>query len=1087
MNANIEKLDKEFGDLVKGCATALEEKKVTGRRLNTCLLSLSSRIRDDHDEFLDEELKDVEGFVPIWKKLTKYWDFFNYELLEHVIYTFGDDSLNTDMKKYTCELRIFRKTARMCEFVENWPKRGAIPPEAEFKELVLKIDKDWDTFTLEDLENLREALTQKILQKNFLFLFKEATNSCVSITWYIPIDIAESLKRDLQNRSDPTELFKEYGVEKLTIDGEECYYSPLRQYANFLKTTYTSTEAPPSLGSVPLSNTPLNFSLATIGKEPISKKKADYFTEATLRGDIDDIRRKKTPISFTDVGKLPDNSRPKVVLIEGAPGVGKTTFSWEYCRSWARGELLKKVSLMRLLPLRDNKIRTATTLANLFYHSDPQLQRNIVQEVEHSQGEGVVIWLEGLDEFGKPLEEQSIFMQLIFGNVLPKATIFITSRPWASQLLLKKHRHRISQHVEILGSVKELVEAVAKARTPAAVGKQFMSYISQNPIIKAAMYTPVTSIMVLEVFNYSQTKKTKPPATMTELYTTFICKRLSDYLSHQPEYGSQQWAINRFTDLPPEVYSQFRELCSLAYEGTESNQIVFPYLPPELDTFGLIQEVHSLYFQETASSSYNFAHLTFQEYLAAVHLSELPSDVQAELIKRQYQLMSGELTTQALASVPQKQAPPTRMHLPQPSDTAVDSGHFQIVFRFLAGLTKMANVPTHVTNQMLQLEDKSTLFNWMFEVQDSERTATILGQGEKVIKSLPSWIPLDYYATGFCISHSHCDWKLDFSYYFDDDKMELFSRGCSTLPDDRYTGFISEANFSFGILSSKGIEHFTQLTQNALQKIRVLKLEDCQLDRKACDFLAIIIPTMISLEELDLVNNPLNSGGGAELIKALSGLPRLKSLGLYWTHIGQKDCECLSELLASSQKLTGLSLRDNKLSSTSVDHIISGLSRNCSLTYLDVSSSQFSEDNAVHLAAVLTDTPRVPSEAKGCKLQHLGLNRCNITPSGAGYIAESLRTNHTMKSLWMRKNPIGVDGAAAFAAMLLQNTCLETLHLLDNSIGEEGVEQLIKSLKSNNTLMELRLPLQYEEHGYTEIEELSEEHASAAIKVIQWC
>ncbi len=109
------------------------------------------------------------------------------------------------------------------------------------------------------------------------------------------------------------------------------------------------------------------------------------------------------------------------------------------------------MSPVLLLTLRDNKIRAATTLDDLFYHSDPELRRQIVQEVESSQGEGVVIWLEALDEFGQPLGEQPyMFLDLILGTVLPKATIFITSRPWASQVLRERHEQRISQHVEIL-------------------------------------------------------------------------------------------------------------------------------------------------------------------------------------------------------------------------------------------------------------------------------------------------------------------------------------------------------------------------------------------------------------------------------------------------------------------------------------------------------------------------------------------------------------------------------------------------------------------------------------------------------------
>ncbi len=125
----------------------------------------------------------------------------------------------------------------------------------------------------------------------------------------------------------------------------------------------------------------------------------------------------------------------------------------------------------------------------------------------------------------------------------------------------------------------------------------------------------------------------------------------------------------------------------------------------------------------------------------------------------------------------------------------------------------MVHVPPLIAAQMLESEDKSLLFHWLCEAQDSERTARTLGQEETVVRSDYSWTPLDYYVTGYCISHSNCLWRLE---SLDDEKMEMLSRGCSTTPEHTYTGYISHADFSGG-LTSKGIEHFAQLPQHILQ------------------------------------------------------------------------------------------------------------------------------------------------------------------------------------------------------------------------------------------------------------------------------
>ena len=114
--------------------------------------------------------------------------------------------------------------------------------------------------------------------------------------------------------------------------------------------------------------------------------------------------------------------------------MGKTTFSWEFCRKWGRGKILQDHSLLLLLPLRDNNLKEAKTLSDLFYHPNSELQQAVVQEVISNQGQGVAIWLEAWDELNHDLQEKaSVFLDLVHGRILPLATVFVTSRPWATE------------------------------------------------------------------------------------------------------------------------------------------------------------------------------------------------------------------------------------------------------------------------------------------------------------------------------------------------------------------------------------------------------------------------------------------------------------------------------------------------------------------------------------------------------------------------------------------------------------------------------------------------------------------------------
>ena len=514
-----------------------------------------------------------------------------------------------------------------------------------------------------------------------------------------------------------------------------------------------------------------------------------------------------------------------------------------------------------------------------------------------------------------------MFLDLIHGGILPLATVFVTSRPWASEYLRKNYEHRITQHVEVLKSVKDQIEhyiskAEAEAQPSSFVAK-FTEYLSSNPVIRAAMYTPVTAKMAAEVFTWSQHTESPPPTSMTELFTAFTLKTLVDHLSTHPVYHKQQLTVSTFSDLPTDVYKQFQDLCRMAYEGIlNRQQLVFSaaHLPTGFAPLGLMQEVPQLY-TEGRASSYHFIHLTLQEYMAAVHISQLSANEQTRLFQKH-----------------------------------INSGHFKLTMRFLAGLTKLANIPSDIT-----MNTKLNYFHFLFEAKDTSMATRTLGSDEVFVRSRYSWTPLDYYVTGHAISHSNCSWSLHFwKTFIDDEKFELFCQGCAAPGGTECSGHISDANFSFNDITSKSIQSFANIPPHILQDMTGLWLDHNKLDGSACDLLAKAIPSMTCLEELWLGGNPIGSGGAVEVIKALCG-SGVNELLLRNTEIGEPDCEALYELLKSSHSLQHFAVDQNNFSSVSVASIITGLSHNSSLTTLNLSNSHFSMANVDSLASVLKD------------------------------------------------------------------------------------------------------------------------------------
>ena len=985
--------------------------------------------RSQHHSFIKENLTNIPPpvtFESIWSILNLYWDFLNYGLLEHVINKCGSEGLKQQMQNYVDQLSSFKQTTRLCDFIESWPCRDDGPPEDRLKKVVVKMKHDWSQCTLQDVESFKRALVHKFFLPEFDILLQNAEKGCVCVTWLTSPSIATLLQQNLANIE--TEFFKKHGIDAVTIDGQDVYLTAVKKYSGYLRDLYNSEQRPVGIGPPTPAEKLLPFKLARIEKEKVS---IDEFTRRYLRGDMDDVGSlgnkyyKKSPIQFEEVGKHSSHHRQKLILIEGAPGVGKTTFSWEFCRKWGKGEILQDHSLLLLLPLRDNKLKEAKTVSDLFYHPNSELQQAVVQEVTSNQGKGVAIWLEAWDELDhEPREKASVFLDLIHGRILPLATVFITSRPWASEHLRENCGHRISQHVEVLTSAKDQIEHyISKAEAeaqPSSFAAEFNDYLSSNPVIRAAMYTPVTAKMAAEVFTCSQHTESPPPTTNTELFTAFTLKTLVDHLSTHPVYHKQQLKVTTFSDLPTDVYKQFQDLCRMAYEGIlNRQQLVFSaaHLPTGFAPLGLMQEVPQLY-TEGRASSYHFIHLTLQEYLAALHISQLPAHEQTRLFQEH-----------------------------------VNSGHFKMTMRFLAGCTKLANTPPKITTQL-------NYFHFLFEAKDISMTIRTLGSDDIDVRSDYSWTPLDYYVTGHAISHSNCSWRLYFiSSSIDDEKFELLCQGCATTGGTGCRGHISYAYFQRSGLTTKSIQSFVNIPKHILKNMRVLDLSYNELDGSACNLLAEAVKSMSRLEELYLGDNPIGSGGAVEVIKALCG-SGVKQLRLYNTEIGEPDCEALCELLKSSHSLQHLHIHWNNLSSESVASIITGLSlslslsHNSSLTTLSISYSHFSMANVNSLASVLEDSK--------CILTELNLQDCHISSEGAVELAAALCKNTTLKHLDLDHNPIGVEGASSMSDMLQCNTSLEELYLCDDSVGEEGVHQLINSLKDNNkTLRELRLPEKY--------------------------
>ena len=805
------------------------------------------------------------------------------------------------------------------------------------------------------------------------------------------------------------------------------HQTPMLWYASYLKSVYTQKKLP-IYDKWPQVKSKKYINLALIEKEDITKPEADLFTRATIHGKIDDIVKSKRSIDIDQVAQVSDGSQVKCILVEGAAGVGKSTFAWKLCRKWGRGKLLQQYQLVVLLRLRDKSVRAAKTTSDFFQYHNHQIQEAAVKEIQDTGGNGVLLLFEGYDELPEELRsEKSVFLNVITGRELPQTTVLITSRPWATEFLHRECKEHISQHIEILGFTKNNIQSYLETAIPndPSLLADLQKYISFNPHINSLMYIPLNSAIVVEVYRNSRKDETLVPKTMTELYSSLVRSLLLRYLLDHPVHGKKRrWKICSFNDLPQDIFHQLCELGRIAYKGIlHDQQVIFSDLPEDFETLGLMHCSPELYVDEGTTVSYNFLHLTVQEYLAAFHLSQQPVEGQIELLQ--------EYKEQHLYYHKQ---------------------HLHMMLLFLCGIRKFSAYPVNALNTLCYGDDSASIvheiaFNtlhWLFEAQDNDVITNLLGSSDIQLRRQFNKIsPFDCFVLGYCVSHSNCTWKIDLRHHhIETERVELLVRG--TLEGETHCmGGISELNLSKNALTSEGVKHLLKFPKQLISKMETLNLEDNKLDSESNATLSHLIPHTPHLNSLKLSHNLIGKGA-ALLLASLTVLNALEHLSLSCI-VGAEDCKALSELLASSTSLKELGI---SLAPQAVELIISEFHLNTTLRKLDMENSNISFQNTTSLASVLRTNHT---------LIFLGLGHCNIDSDGACQLADALCTNDTLQTLYMNSNPVGVNGATAFAKMLRTNHALVELNLGQCNIDSDGACELASSLCTNNTLQTLCL------------------------------
>ena len=756
-------------------------------------------------------------------------------------------------------------------------------------------------------------------------------------------------------------------------------------------------------------------------------KEAEQMMRDYVGGKVDRIINRKKKIRYEDIFdfSIAVNSSEEAtyaskhfrMLINGAPGVGKTVLCRKFCKDWGAGKILQQFSMVWLLHLRDERIAKAKTIDDLFQHDDEDLLKEVVKHMKKTSGEGTALVCDGFDELNKQERTQhSLFLDIIKGKVLPNSSVIATSRPYASLEL--QQLESITHHVEIVGFTNEQIkECIISNINDKLKANTLIQKLKHRLDVFSLCYIPLNCSIMIYVYKQEDYQL---PETLTLLYTFYIRNALKR--SAKVHFPQNMISNIDLKSLPECMKDPFNSLCKVAYKGLLCDQLGFKpsSLPKSLqdcpggrgtkpELLGLMSGTKS--FEGTGDEivSYQFTHLTVQEFMAAwyagtgLSAEELSKLFIQKMSDDRFRMMllflsgiTGLQKTQVYQQIVQKLIPqhPQLPPVPEP----------------VAQLEEQEGSDEEEGEELLEEEE------WEEELGEEEKE-----KRKKLIETHIFFLAhLIYESRNTILSHilsrSVQQVTLDFKY------LDLFQ--CTVL-----TYFLSTSNYPWILLE---LESLTD------EKVEVMQQVSCELAGSSVErrdsqtpllllhndtkefkmtlkmgYLFYFLPTLLNMKQLTTLNIQFNQRNNVDISSSSHGEDdAISSHGsrtsTFTDHARHQFASACKESLTMLFKALAHNSTLHKLKVISTSHMLDNdselgkplsdmLKRNTSLKHLHLIALGLTDFTATCIAAVLVDNH---------SLEALDISYNNVTSVGAASIFKALKSKSTLKALNMTRNKL---------------------------------------------------------------------------------
>ena len=648
------------------------------------------------------------------------------------------------------------------------------------------------------------------------------------------------------------------------------------------------------------------------------------------------LQESKSTHNIADIlAPLEDSNekRARTVLIEGAPGLGKTVLMKQIAFEWAQNNQLVSSQLVFLLLLRDPAVRAMSHITDLvlyFTANSSEACKNYADLISKTNGKNVTFLLDGYDELSPQERESNSFIaRIIDHQILPLSAVVVSSRPHVSTKL----RSNALCQVDILGFTKDdqLLFFQTELKGQPDKLKDLLRYIDNYPNISSLCYSPFNMTILVWLFKLG----IPLPNTSTELYNCFICQTIRHHLA------KHKVSIDNITDLDslPHPYRKImQQLSVLCLKALETNHLLFSLKDikqacPEIDTFpgaingfGLLQAVEH-YSQDprlmgATTKTLNFIHFSVQEYLAAYQITCLPPKSELQFIKNNFFSEFYSNTFAFYVGLSKGQRPRFKKFLSC-------YGKSKLASLFSIKTSKISTKFAEDVRKCLRLfqcfheaDDQESCMNLTNEMHNTQEIYLQEGIGIECTPLLPS----DLHCLTFFLSKSlNKYWKM---LHFR--KCHIRDAGLRVLHQSLVTSGIkiNEINLEFNSLTSQSSETIVGIATTC---------ETRKLNVSYNRFIdGLDLSNNSTLETLYISNNKLSSSGASRLFVTLRSnkKSRLKILHVCNNSIGYKAVHDITQFLMDNNYLKELHLSHNKLYRKSLLTIIHSIESNKTLEKL---------------------------------------------------------------------------------------------------------------------------------------------------------